>query len=89
MIEKGKGGAIVNISSVSAQIAEQGKSVYSISKAALDQLTRCMSLELGPHQASVPLSVPNLAFLSPRLEFSKINIHSKLQTISSRLPYTS
>jgi NAD(P)-dependent dehydrogenase (short-subunit alcohol dehydrogenase family) len=48
-IEAGLPGAIVNISSISGQIGSAGRSAYGASKAALDQLTRIMATELGPH----------------------------------------
>jgi NAD(P)-dependent dehydrogenase (short-subunit alcohol dehydrogenase family) len=41
------GGAIVNISSVSAYHAESPDAAYCASKAALTMLTRCMAFELG------------------------------------------
>lgn len=55
MVEKGSGGSIVHISSISAQIANgpQMLTVYCCSKAALDMLTKCMALELGPHNIRV------------------------------------
>ena len=49
MIAHGEGGAIVNISSVGAMKPLEKCSVYCASKAALDHLTRVMTLELGPH----------------------------------------
>jgi len=49
MIERNKGGAIVNISSVANVVAFQEHTTYCISKAGVDQLTRCMALELGPY----------------------------------------
>ena len=50
MIEQGNGGAIVMMSSLLSSIASHGRSVYCCTKAALDQLTRCLALELGPHK---------------------------------------
>jgi NAD(P)-dependent dehydrogenase (short-subunit alcohol dehydrogenase family) len=50
MIERKSGGAIVNISSVANILAFQDHTTYCISKAGVDQLTRCMALELGPHK---------------------------------------
>ncbi|XP_012269312.2 L-xylulose reductase [Athalia rosae] len=49
MIDRGKGGSIVNVSSQASQAALKDHAVYCASKAALDQLTRVMALELGPH----------------------------------------
>ncbi|ODM87126.1 L-xylulose reductase, partial [Orchesella cincta] len=53
MIERGKGGSIVNMSSVSAQRPEPGCAIYCCSKAALDMLTKTMAVELGPHKIRV------------------------------------
>jgi L-xylulose reductase len=50
MIERKKGGAIVNISSIANVVAFQDHTTYCISKGGVDQLTRCMALELGPHK---------------------------------------
>jgi L-xylulose reductase len=50
MIERKTEGAIVNISSVANVVAFQDHTTYCISKAGVDQLTRCMALELGPHK---------------------------------------
>ncbi|KAF0294326.1 L-xylulose reductase [Amphibalanus amphitrite] len=48
MIARGAGGAIVNISSQASVRPLHGHAVYCASKAALDHLTRVMTLELGP-----------------------------------------
>ena len=44
-IERGRSGAIVNVSSIAAGRAVPGLGLYSASKAALDNLTRTMALE--------------------------------------------
>lgn len=41
-------GNIVNVSSIAAVRANPSSTVYSISKAAIDQFTRCVALELAP-----------------------------------------
>jgi len=41
-------GAIVNLTSISGFIAEANSLTYSMSKAALLGLTRCMALDLAP-----------------------------------------
>lgn len=43
------GGAIVNMSSVSAQIAFNGSSHYNVSKGAISALTRSLAVEFGQH----------------------------------------
>ena len=50
MVERGSGGAIINVSSQASQVALQDHLVYCSSKGAVDQATRCMALELGKHQ---------------------------------------
>lgn len=49
MIERGKGGAIVNVSSLSATVGLPLHASYCASKGALDAMTRVMAVELGPH----------------------------------------
>ncbi|MDF2646041.1 MAG: 3-oxoacyl-ACP reductase [Paenibacillus sp.] len=45
----GRGGAIVNVSSINGSRALDKSSHYNAAKGALDQLTRCTALELSPH----------------------------------------
>ncbi|HZG75079.1 MAG TPA: SDR family oxidoreductase [Paenibacillus sp.] len=49
MIERGNGGAIVNVSSINAYRALPLSSHYNAAKGASDQLTRCTAVELAPH----------------------------------------
>ncbi|XP_065197913.1 L-xylulose reductase-like isoform X2 [Sycon ciliatum] len=53
MVEQKGGGAIVNVSSQASMRAISGHSVYGTSKGAVDNLTRVMALELGPHKIRV------------------------------------
>lgn len=54
MVAAGKGGSIVNISSISGKIANwNGIGSYAPTKAAMDMLTKVMALELGPHKIRV------------------------------------
>ena len=46
-------GNIVNVSSVTGTRAFPGVLSYCISKAAVDQLTRCVALELAPKQVCI------------------------------------
>ncbi|UYV75820.1 DCXR, partial [Cordylochernes scorpioides] len=50
MRQRGKGGAIVSLSSQAALVALPNHAAYCASKAALDQATKVMALELGPHK---------------------------------------
>jgi NAD(P)-dependent dehydrogenase (short-subunit alcohol dehydrogenase family) len=67
MIERGAGGAIVNVSSLSAQVGLPLHAAYCASKAALDGLTRVMAVELGPHGIRVNTVNP-VVTLTPMAE---------------------
>jgi NAD(P)-dependent dehydrogenase (short-subunit alcohol dehydrogenase family) len=47
------GGAIVNVSSISAWIAQPNRWTYNVAKGAVTQLTRCAALDLAPHRIRV------------------------------------
>ncbi|XP_052786277.1 L-xylulose reductase-like [Mya arenaria] len=60
MVERGEGGAIVNISSMTTNVAFPEHTSYCSSKGAVDTLTRVMALELGPHQIRVNAIHPTI-----------------------------
>ena len=45
---KAGGGAVVNLSSISAHIAQPNRWTYNAAKGAVDQLTKCSALDLAP-----------------------------------------
>lgn len=47
------GGAIVNLSSISAHIAQPDRWTYNSAKGAVNQLTRCTALDLAPYNIRV------------------------------------
>jgi NAD(P)-dependent dehydrogenase (short-subunit alcohol dehydrogenase family) len=49
MVQAGRGGRIVNVSSVHGFLAENHSSPYDVAKGGLDQLTRTLAVELAPH----------------------------------------
>ena len=49
MIERGRGGAIVNIASTRAFMSEPGTEAYTASKGGIVALTHGMAISLGPH----------------------------------------
>jgi NAD(P)-dependent dehydrogenase (short-subunit alcohol dehydrogenase family) len=53
IIEGGRGGSIVNISSIHGYRVESLASAYDVAKGGLDQLTRALALELAPHSIRV------------------------------------
>lgn len=69
MIERGTGGVIVNLSSVASKIAIKDHTSYCTSKGAVDQLTRMMALELGPHGIRVNAVNPTVT-LTPMGEMA-------------------
>ncbi|XP_033725159.1 L-xylulose reductase-like, partial [Pecten maximus] len=53
MIAEGKGGAIVNISSIASHRSLRDHTVYAATKAAIDAVTRNLAKELAPHKIRV------------------------------------
>ena len=60
MKARGKGGSIVNISSIAAELTHPWMSAYCTSKAAVNMLTRCAADELGAHGIRVNAVMPGL-----------------------------
>ncbi len=69
MIERGEGGAIVNLSSQASMVGLRDHTAYCASKGALDQLTRVMALELGKHNIRVNAVNPTVT-LTPMGEMA-------------------
>lgn len=59
MIRRGKGGAIVNVSSVCALYAWPGWSVYTAAKAGLSKFSHALYAELRPHGIRVTCVTPS------------------------------
>lgn len=51
--EEGQVGSIVNLSSIASRRTQEGMLAYSVSCAALDQMTRSMAVALAPHRIRV------------------------------------
>jgi NAD(P)-dependent dehydrogenase (short-subunit alcohol dehydrogenase family) len=58
MIERGKGGKIVNVSSIAGKIGYPGLAAYGASKAGLINLTQTLALELAPYNINVNAVCP-------------------------------
>jgi len=58
MIERGKGGKIVNFSSVAGVLGVTGRSLYCGSKAAIMMMTRAWAKELAPHDININAIAP-------------------------------
>jgi NAD(P)-dependent dehydrogenase (short-subunit alcohol dehydrogenase family) len=60
LIERGRGGRIVNVTSSAAFMARNCSTHYASSKAALTSLTRTAAADLGPHGINVNAVAPGL-----------------------------
>ena len=60
MLAAGKGGSIVNISSIAGKVFGANTAAYASSKAAIQAITKVMCRELGPHNIRVNCICPGL-----------------------------
>jgi NAD(P)-dependent dehydrogenase (short-subunit alcohol dehydrogenase family) len=58
MVERGRGGAIINIASTRAFMSEPGTEAYTASKGGIVALTHGMAISLGPHGIRVNAVAP-------------------------------
>lgn len=58
MADAGQGGSIINTASIAGLIVARSLSAYSVTKAAVIQLTKAMALELAPHKIRVNALAP-------------------------------
>ena len=58
MVEQGTGGHIINISSMFGSVGIQGRAPYNASKGGVNNLTRCLAVELGDHDIAVNAMAP-------------------------------
>lgn len=75
MVRTGRGGAIVNISSIAGVLTHKYMSAYCVSKAGLEMLTRCAADELGAQRVRVNALRPGLVpteLASPLIEHARL-----------------
>ncbi len=60
MIERGKGGSVINIASIAGLRPQPGGLVYSFTKAGLIMMTRVWAVEFGRHNVRVNAIAPGL-----------------------------
>jgi len=87
MIDSGKGGNIVHVSSLAARLGTRASIPYNLSKAALDILTKSMALELGPSNIRVNSVNPNIVLTELARQWMKSSDGEALKTrLISRTP---
>lgn len=60
MVRQGRGGAIVNISSICARLAQYELAHYQAAKGGVNALSRGMAMELAPHGIRVNVLQPGV-----------------------------
>jgi gluconate 5-dehydrogenase len=75
MIERGKGGRVINVSSISGMVANRGIGgrSYETSKAAVIQFTRATASDWAPHGITVNAICPGGFMTDPNIRWSKEN----------------
>ncbi len=71
LLEAGRPGSIINVSSQMGHVGGGGRSLYSASKWGLEGMTRCMAIDLAPHGIRVNTICPTFidtALTRPILE---------------------
>jgi NAD(P)-dependent dehydrogenase (short-subunit alcohol dehydrogenase family) len=58
MVQAGRGGAIINMTSQMGHVGSPGRTVYCMTKHALEGLTKAMAVELAPHNIRVNSVAP-------------------------------
>ena len=72
MLKNNIAGSVVNLSSQASQAALEEHALYCPTKAAVDHLTRCMALELGP--SNVRLQNQYRKWFTFKLQFKSVQI---------------
>ncbi len=62
MIKQGRGGRIVNISSIHAELSEPSASAYTAAKGGMEAFSRTLASELAPHKITVNCVRPGATY---------------------------
>ena len=83
MVERGQGGSIINVSSVSSDPPLSKVLTYSASKAAVNNLTKYLARELAPHRIRVNAIIPGFF---PAVQNRKILTKERIEAIMGHTP---
>ena len=84
LVEGGRGGSIVNISSIAGKVLSPTTSAYAASKAGLQALTACMSGEVGQHGVRVNAICPGVIDTSRMDDLGRGEVWDQL--VATRIP---
>jgi len=84
MVDRGKGGSIINISSASSEIPLSRVLTYSVSKAGVNILTRYLARELAPYKIRVNALMPGFF---PAEQNRKLLDQTRIDNILRRTPF--
>ena len=85
MLEKGRGGVIINISSMASQYGLPKVIAYTASKSAVEGMTRAMAVELSPMGIRVNCIAPG--FIATDMSAKALNAdEQRMQKVLSRTP---
>jgi len=85
MVEAGKGGKIVNLSSCHDTVPLNGRSAYGVSKGGLGMLTKSLALELADHKINVNSLSPG-AILT-EMNSASLSVPEVRARLLSRIPW--
>ncbi len=84
LVDSGRGGSIVNISSIAGKALSPSTSAYAASKAGLQALTACMSGEVGQYGVRVNAICPGVIDTSRMDDLGRGEVWDQL--VSTRIP---
>jgi NAD(P)-dependent dehydrogenase (short-subunit alcohol dehydrogenase family) len=85
MVQTGRGGKIVNITSVNSEVVGQGLCHYCASKGGLRMLTKAMAAELARYKINVNAVAPGI--VRTALTASSLADRGKLQSLLGHVPW--
>ena len=78
MIERGKGGKIINISSIHARISEPSAGAYTAAKGGMEAFSRTLASELAPHKI-------NVNYIEPGATYTELTIPMYTESVKKSL----